>query len=226
MNETSRSLAAGTTLMLFALLAVASGGKKSGDASGDGGAASADGIKQRCNQIQALAECTEYPKGSSFTLAEAACGMLPDAGAVWGKDRCPTDKLVGKCVDGNKDALYENETTFYYAPDYTTDSAKKDCTEPAKEGKTFTAVAYTQAAASATPSAVMPPGASAPSGAAASAGSGSCGKATKCCKVLSGDASPSCATLANAPEQTCATSLTSFRKAVKATKPKRLAECD
>ena len=144
MKPIVRSVLSGSALVAFALLAVASGGKK-GDSTGEGGTASATGsgagsIKQSCNQIQAIGMCSEYPKGSTFALAQAACGMMPDAGAVWGKERCPTEKVVGKCVDGTKDALYQDETTLYYAPEYTTDSAKKDCVdEAAKKGKTFTA---------------------------------------------------------------------------------------
>jgi hypothetical protein len=126
--------------MVFALLAVASGGKKDG-AGGEGGTATTGGsIKQSCNQIQLLGTCTEYPEGSTFALAEAACGMIPDAGAGWGKDRCPTDKIVGKCVDARKEAFYKNETEIYYAPEHTEETAKKDCVDEAiTKGKTFTA---------------------------------------------------------------------------------------
>jgi hypothetical protein len=77
-------------------------------------------------------------------MAEMACGIGgPDAGSIWGKDKCPTDKVVGKCVDGTKDALYKNETEYYYAPEHTAETAKKDCVDEAiKKGKTFTAVEF------------------------------------------------------------------------------------
>lgn len=140
-----RSVASGSALVFFAFLAVASGGKK-GAEGGEGGTATnaaspgSGSIKQSCNQIKLLGTCTEYPEGSTFALAETACNMMPDAGAVWGKDRCPTERIVGKCVDAQKDAFYKNETEYYYAPEHTTESAKKDCVDEAvTKGKTFTA---------------------------------------------------------------------------------------
>jgi hypothetical protein len=141
-----RHFAAGTTLVVFAFFAAASGGKKS-DTSGDAGTTATTGgggaVKASCNQIAFLGTCTEYPKGTTFALAETACGMIPDAGAVWGKDKCPTDKVVGKCVDSAKDALYQDETEYYYAPHFTTESAKKDCVDEAiRKGKTFTPVEF------------------------------------------------------------------------------------
>ncbi len=112
------------------------GACKGGGASKD--TAASDGVKASCNQISLLGTCTEYPKGLTFALAETACTMIPDAGSVWGKDKCPTDRVIGKCVDGAKDALYENETEIYYAPMYTPESAKKECVE-IRKGKTYTA---------------------------------------------------------------------------------------
>lgn len=141
MSLALRSVVSGSALFVFAFLAVASGGKKDG-AGGQGGTASTGGgsIKQSCNQVKLLGTCTEYPEGSTFALAEAACNMIPDAGAGWGKDRCPTDKIVGKCVDARKDAFYKNETEIYYAPEHTEETAKKDCVDEAiTKGKTFTA---------------------------------------------------------------------------------------
>lgn len=145
MTRSLRTVASGSALVFFAFLAVASGGKKSGEGGGEGGTATSaapgsGSIKQSCNQIKLLGTCTEYPEGSTFALAETACNMMPDAGAVWGKDRCPTDRIVGKCVDAQKDAFYKNETEYYYAPEHTTESAKKDCVDEAvTKGKTFTA---------------------------------------------------------------------------------------
>jgi hypothetical protein len=142
MKNILRSWAPGATLVVFALLAIASGGKKT-DANGEGGTAASSGgggaAKASCNQIDLLGTCTEYPSGSGFTLAEAACGML-DAGPTggWGKP-CPTDRVVGKCVDTNKDALYKDETELYYAPEHTVESAKKECDGSLTKGKTFTA---------------------------------------------------------------------------------------
>lgn len=142
MKRSIRSVASGSVLVFFGFLAVASGGKK-GDAGGEGGTASAAGggpIKQSCNQIKLVGTCTEYPEGSTFALAEAACNMMPDAGSVWGKDKCPTERVVGKCVNAQKDAFYKNETEYYYAPEHTEESAKKDCVDEAvTKGKTFTA---------------------------------------------------------------------------------------
>ena len=69
-------------------------------------------------------------------------------------------------------------------------------------------------------------GAGAPPGMAGGAAVGvDCPKAVKCCKVLSGDSAPSCDSLAKAGDAACTSSLQSFVKAVKATKPKRIAEC-
>lgn len=142
----ARTMASAATLAIFAVLAIASGGKKDQAADGGGGATASGGggaVKQSCNQISLLGTCTEYPEGSSFMLAEAACGIIPDAGAVWGKSPCPTDKVVGKCVDARKDALYKNETEYYYFPEHTSESAKKSCVDDAvTKGKTFTAVDY------------------------------------------------------------------------------------
>jgi hypothetical protein len=143
MTRALKSVASGTALAFFALLAVASGGKKGDGAGGEGGTAASTGgggsIKQSCNQTKLLGTCTEYPEGSTFALAETACNMIPDAGSVWGKDRCPTERIVGKCVDAQKDAFYKNETEYYYAPEHTTESAKKDCIDDAvTKGKTFT----------------------------------------------------------------------------------------
>jgi len=53
-----------------------------------------------------------------------------------------------------------------------------------------------------------------------------CVKATKCCQVLNGDNDVSCAPLLQSPQLTCTNSLTSFRTAVKATKPAQLSQCD
>ena len=64
-----------------------------------------------------------------------------------------------------------------------------------------------------------------PEPAPAKPASAACAKASKCCAVLSG-ASPACDALLNAPEATCTTSLKSFKKGVKASKPKKLAECN
>jgi hypothetical protein len=66
--------------------------------------------------------------------------MVPGAGAVWGKDRCPTTRLVGVCVDTSADALYKNETDYYYAPDFTVETARTECRDgQTSAGKTFTA---------------------------------------------------------------------------------------
>lgn len=140
MKSTVRHVSAVATLAVFALLAAGSS-KKGGDSAEGGAASTSSGgsIKQSCNQVASMGRCTEYPEGLTFALAEGACNMVPDSG-VWGKDRCPTDKVVGKCVDGTKDAFYKNETEFYYAPEFTTESAKKDCVDEAlTKGKTFTA---------------------------------------------------------------------------------------
>lgn len=144
MKPALKSLASGATLAVFALLAVASGGKKT-EAGAEGGAAASSGgartVKASCNQITATGTCTEYPKGSSFMLAQGVCGMI-DAGVPtegWGTKPCPDDKIVGKCVNSTKDAFYQDETELYYAPQYTTESAKKACEESATKGKTFTA---------------------------------------------------------------------------------------
>lgn len=147
MTPSLRSVASASVLVVFAFFAVASGGKKDKEGGGaDAGAAVAtggDSIKQSCNQIQAIGTCTEYPEGSSFSLAEAACNMMPDAGVVWGKEKCPAERVVGKCVDAQKDALYKNETEFYYAPEHTAESAKKDCVDEAiTKGKTFTSIDF------------------------------------------------------------------------------------
>lgn len=53
-----------------------------------------------------------------------------------------------------------------------------------------------------------------------------CVKAHKCCQALNGEADGSCAPLLQSPELTCTTSLTSFRTAVKATKPAQISQCD
>ncbi len=130
------TLATSLALGSLALL----GGCKGGGASKDDPGAAA-GVKASCNQISFLGTCTEYPKGLTFALAETACTMIPDAGSVWGKDKCPEEKVLGKCVDSAKDALYENETEVYYAPYFTAESAKKECVEdPIRKGKTYTAV--------------------------------------------------------------------------------------
>ena len=105
-----------------------------------GRAVARQAIAQSCNEIRSTGTCTEYPEGSSFTLAEGACKMVPGAGSVWGKDRCPTARLVGVCVDRSADALYKNETEYYYAPDFTVDTARAECHDgPPSSSKTFTA---------------------------------------------------------------------------------------
>jgi hypothetical protein len=91
MTSSLRSVASVSVIGVFALFAVASGGKKTGADGAEGGTATAaatggGSVKQSCNQLAALGTCTEYPEGSSFKLAETACGMIPDAGSVWGKD--------------------------------------------------------------------------------------------------------------------------------------------
>ena len=54
-----------------------------------------------------------------------------------------------------------------------------------------------------------------------------CAKAAKCCKLLSGPSGAAgCEALLKAPEATCTTSLGSFKKAMKATKPKLASQCD
>ena len=65
----------------------------------------------------------------------------------------------------------------------------------------------------------------APVPAAAGATAPECEKAAKCCEVVSGK-SPACDTLLKAAEETCKASLASFKKAVKATKPKQLKLCE
>jgi hypothetical protein len=133
----NKSVVISVAFVAMAMLAACKGG---GASKGDAGITASDTVKQSCNQIPLLGTCTEYPKGSSFVLAETACNLVPDAGSVWGKDKCPTDRVVGKCIDATKDALYENETEIYYAPFHTPDSAKKDCVEdPVRKGKTFAA---------------------------------------------------------------------------------------
>ncbi|MGC4114637.1 MAG: hypothetical protein QM765_08510 [Myxococcales bacterium] len=79
-----------------------------------------------------------------------------------------------------------------------------------------------EAAKADAPKADAPAAAAEPAVAAAGA---SCEKAAKCCEVLSGK-SPACDNLLKAPEETCKTSLVSFKKAVKASKPKQLKLCD
>lgn len=59
----------------------------------------------------------------------------------------------------------------------------------------------------------------------AAAAGATCEKAARCCEVVSGK-SPACDTLLKAAEETCKTSLASFKKAVKATKPKQLKLCE
>ena len=133
----TRNFVVAVTFFAIGALAACKGGGASKD---DKGGASAAGVKASCNQIPLLGTCTEYPKGLTFALAETACTMIPDAGSVWGKDKCPEDRVVGKCIDSAKDALYENETEIYYAPFYTPDSAKKECVEdPIRKGKTYAA---------------------------------------------------------------------------------------
>ncbi len=70
------------------------------------------------------------------------------------------------------------------------------------------------------------PKADAPAAPAAGAAGASCAKAVKCCQALNGEKGPACAPLANAPEATCAASLDSFKKAVKAAMPKKAADCE
>lgn len=70
------------------------------------------------------------------------------------------------------------------------------------------------------------PKADAPAAPAAGAAGASCAKAVKCCQALNGEKGAACAPLANAPEATCATSLESFKKAVKAAMPKKAADCE
>ncbi len=130
------------TFAMFVAMGAVAACKGSG-ASKDQGGAAADGVKASCNQIPFLGTCTEYPKGLTFALAETACTMIPDAGSVWGKEKCPTDRVLGKCVDSAKDALYENETEIYYAPYFTPESAKKECVEDTiRKGKTYAAVDF------------------------------------------------------------------------------------
>ena len=54
----------------------------------------------------------------------------------------------------------------------------------------------------------------------------SCEKAVRCCRLAVGDKSPACDPLAGAVEASCANSLKSFKKVVKASKPKLLAQCN
>jgi hypothetical protein len=137
----TRNFVVAATFFAIGALVACKGGGASKD--GEGGAGAAAGVKASCNQIPLLGTCTEYPKGLTFALAETACTMIPDAGSVWGKDKCPEDRVVGKCIDAAKDALYENETEIYYAPFYTPDSAKKECVEdPIRKGKTYAAVDF------------------------------------------------------------------------------------
>ncbi len=142
MKPALKSAASALTLAAFALLAVASGGKKT-DAAAEGGASASGArtVKASCNQSSALGSCTEYPKGSTFVLAQGVCGMI-DAGAAegWGTKPCPDERVVGKCVNSTKDAFYADETEYYYAPQHTAESAQKDCvTDAVTKGKTFTA---------------------------------------------------------------------------------------
>jgi len=103
-----------------------------------GRAVARQAIAQSCNEIRSTGTCTEYPEGSSFTLAEGACKMVP--GSVWGKERCPAARLVGACVDRAADALYKNETDYYYAPDFSVDSARTECRDgPSSSSRKFTA---------------------------------------------------------------------------------------
>lgn len=138
-----RSIAAGSTLVIFAWLAVASGGKRKGSAGdvdgGDSlGSLLGNSIKQSCNQIKSMGTCTEYPEGKTFSLAKMACDG--DKEAVWGTAKCTNDLVVGTCVDATKDAFYKNETEHYYAPEYTAESAKKACNgDSTNKDKTFTA---------------------------------------------------------------------------------------
>ncbi len=144
MKPALKSVACTMTLGVFALLAVASGGKKT-EAGAEGGTAAATSngprtVKASCNHRTELGTCTEYPTGSSFTLAQGFCGMI-DAGAAegWGTAACPQDRVVGKCVTTDKDAFYKDETEIYYAPEYTAETAEKHCKDSLVKGKVFTA---------------------------------------------------------------------------------------
>ncbi|MBI3183258.1 MAG: hypothetical protein HYZ28_14060 [Myxococcales bacterium] len=68
--------------------------------------------------------------------------------------------------------------------------------------------------------------ADAPEAAEVAASGDVCAKAVACCKIISTGAEAACDALANAPEQSCQTSLDGYRKAIKSVKPDRAAECD
>lgn len=77
-----------------------------------------------CN-TQSSSQCTEYTEGTVELLGEDFYKSMCDlTSGTWGKEKCPTENLVGSCDDGFGSVIY-----YYSTGDiqYTADMAKSGC---------------------------------------------------------------------------------------------------
>jgi hypothetical protein len=129
MSSRIRNVASAVTLAGFALLAVASGGKKDNGAVGTTTTTSADGKKPvgSCDLTIGLGTCEDHYKNGFFTeLSKNACGDLSKLNGDKGWSTttpCSQKDIVGTCTPAEGDG----ETEYFYAPMHTQKTAEDTC---------------------------------------------------------------------------------------------------
>jgi hypothetical protein len=129
MNSRLRNFASAGTLALFALLALASGGKKDGGTVGTTTTTSADGKKPvgSCDLTLGIGTCEDHYKNGFFTeLSKNACADLAKINGDKGWSTtapCAQTDIVGACTASEGDG----ETEYFYAPMHTQKTAEANC---------------------------------------------------------------------------------------------------
>lgn len=123
-----KNFASAVTLAGFALLALASGGKKDNGV-GTTTTTSATGKKVvgSCDMIAGVGTCEDHFKSGFFTeLSKSACADLSKINNDKGwstTNACPQKDVVGSCTATEG----EGETEYFYAPMHTAKTAEDSC---------------------------------------------------------------------------------------------------
>jgi hypothetical protein len=131
MTTRVRNLASGIVLSTFAVLALASGRKRTDKTDGNGNTASATNggkkVVASCDLISGTGTCEDHHKdGFLLDVSKSGCAELSKFHADKGWNTttpCPQKDLVGTCVsDTDQDA-----TEYFYAPMHTQKTAEETC---------------------------------------------------------------------------------------------------